>query len=311
MNRNRLLASALISAAIFTFSCKKEEIKRASTNSVQTIAQNNLASAISITKYKVVGESIVKDANYKVPDSLLNYQNDEFTHQKMWQYFTTLIPAEYRTRIKEFDIVYGNQKVAGYVSPLNNKLNEWKMALAIEYAGDLSKVSLRNQSFTYTIVHEVGHVLTLNEEQLDPSVSVDNCKTFRLSEGCPRENSYIYGQYKLGWTDIFAEHSLIGDDDEEAINAFYEKYRSRFVSPYAATNSAEDIAETFTYFVLLSKPSSSTIAGQKVNLLYTEPAMVDLRNKIRTNPSVVAMTPAKILQLSDEFAASRRKIAIE
>ncbi|AFD08961.1 hypothetical protein [Solitalea canadensis] len=311
MTSKRLLAITLLSVALVNGACKKEEIIRESATSVQTLEQNNLASAISITKYKVVGESLIKVANYKVPDSLVKYQNDEYTHQKMWQYFTTLIPAEYRTRIKQFDIVYGNQKVTGYVSPLSNKLNEWKLALAIEYSGDLNKINLRNQGFAYTVIHELGHVLTLNEEQLDPSTSSENCKTFRLSEGCPRDKSYIFNQYKLGWTDILAENTLISADDDDALAGFYNKYQDRFVTPYAATNVVEDIAETFTSFVLYSKPNGNTIREQKVKLMYTEPALVELRNSIRTNPSVLALTPAKILQLSKEFANSRGKVIIE
>jgi len=72
-----------------------------------------------------------------------------------------------------------------------------------------------------------------------------------------------------------------GDWDE--LDAFYERYQDRFVTEYAATNPGEDLAETFAVFVLNERPTGSTIADQKLNLLWADPEMVSLRDEIRWN----------------------------
>ena len=44
---------------------------------------------------------------------------------------------------------------------------------------------------------------------------------------------------------FFSENHAIGEDDRGGFTAFYQKYRDHFVNEYAATNSVEDIAESF------------------------------------------------------------------
>jgi hypothetical protein len=53
------------------------------------------------------------------------------------------------------------------------------------------------------------------------------------------------------------------------------------VTDYASTNPGEDIAETFTYFVLGKKPEYTTIANQKVLQLYEYPELIHLKNLIQ------------------------------
>jgi hypothetical protein len=69
----------------------------------------------------------------------------------------------------------------------------------------------------------------------------------------------------------------------ERLNKFYEKYQDQFVSDYAAANPGEDIAESWTYFILAPKPHGSTIAEQKILFFYEYPELVDLRQQILTN----------------------------
>jgi hypothetical protein len=58
--------------------------------------------------------------------------------------------------------------------------------------------------------------------------------------------------------------------------------RDQFVTDYAATNPAEDLAETFTIFVTEDRPTGDTIADQKVQLLWADADLVELRAQIRS-----------------------------
>jgi hypothetical protein len=66
-------------------------------------------------------------------------------------------------------------------------------------------------------------------------------------------------------------------------DAFYEEHKDRFVTDYAASNPGEDLAETFTHFVIEDRPTGDSIADQKVQLLWADPDMVSLRDQIRAN----------------------------
>ena len=49
--------------------------------------------------------------------------------------------------------------------------------------------------------------------------------------------------------------------------SFYVRNQDAFVSDYAATNPAEDIAETFRVFVMEEKPTGNKIRDKKVRFL--------------------------------------------
>ena len=105
-------------------------------------------------------------------------------------------------------------------------------------------------------------------------------------EGCSRDNSYLNQFVNEFWPDdLYNEWDEIQyeeDDDTyyDMLDAFYVKYQNQFVTDYAATNPEEDIAESWTYFVLQPKPDGNTIAEQKVLFFYDFPELVELRNEI-------------------------------
>lgn len=65
-----------------------------------------------------------------------------------------------------------------------------------------------------------------------------------------------------------------------ALDEFYANHRAQFVSPYAATNPREDIAESWTEFILRPKPSGTSIADQKVLFFYEFQELVQTREEI-------------------------------
>lgn len=245
----------------------------------------------ALTLYQVDGgEAIAKIKDYDVAANLQAFQQDYNKHNQMWEYFKQLIPAENRGEITEFEVFHGGGEVLGYVAPVNdNDLSRWKLGLAIDAAGDLGTVDI-STDFAYTVIHEYGHILTLNHLQLNASVDAGSCNNYHTGEGCSNSDSYINELYNIGWKDIIDEFRAIQTDEQGM--AFYNKYQDRFVTEYASSNPGEDIAEVFTIFVTTNAaPTGNTIADQKVKAMYNRPELVQLRAKIRQSAVVRAIAP--------------------
>ena len=205
-------------------------------------------------------------------------------HQEMWREFAALIPAEHRRQITQYAIFTdGVDNTMAYVEPIPGNETEWRIAL--------DAIDAKNKKEQqYTLIHEFAHILTLNNEQVpfDEDANQDDaayeeaaqaCSTFFTGEGCANRNAYISLFFEEFWGDIYNE--LPDYDDEDGIYQFYETYQDRFVSDYAATNPGEDIAESWTHFVINDRPSGNSIADQKVRFFYEFPELVRLRDQIR------------------------------
>lgn len=261
----------------------------------------------SLTLYKVTGDDISKIKDFDVPESLKPFQQDYAKHIQMWEFTARLIPIEYRDKIAEFEVFHGGGQLLGYVAPVDeNDLSKWKFALGIDSAEELETIDFKDM-FTYTTLHEYGHVLTLNDEQVEV-MNESNCGTYFTGEGCSKANSYINRLVELGWADILDEAK--GADPYE----IYEKYQDRFLTDYAATNPGEDIAEVFTWFITLEdKPAATTMANKKVRLLYEFPELVEMRSRIRQNETVQALRAGSWLTnpLQKRFRVGKHKSCVK
>jgi len=258
----------------------------------------------ALTLYKVSNGTISKIKDFDVPTNLKAYQEDRGKHQEMWEFYTRLIPEDQIAFIQEFEVLYGGDNLAGYVSTIDNDNRKWTLGLAIELANSLSDIDLQND-FTYTCIHEQAHILTLNNTQVDGSAST--CDNFEPGEGCSKSNSYINRLFELGWADIYDEHQSLQSDQE--IQDFYNRYSTRFVTDYAATNPGEDIAEVFTFFVTMDQlPTGNSIADQKIRLLSEYPELVELRQEIRQNPVTARLKPGSWKSRKCKHAHAKRAI---
>ncbi len=246
----------------------------------------------TLTTYRITGDDIDKIKDYNVEDKYKFFQQDYAKHLEMWQFVTRLLPNEIRGRLVEFEVFHGEGELLGYVAPINNNdLSRWKFALAIDAANNLDEINFKDL-FTYVVIHEYGHVLTLNEEEV--KTNYNNCTTFEIGEGCPTTNSYINQNFQIGWEDIYDEFQQLNEDE---IFDFYDKYKDRFSSDYAATNPGEDVAEVFAFFITSeSPPQGNSIADQKIKSMYNQPDLVELRNKIRQSPTVRALNAGSWLE---------------
>lgn len=235
-----------------------------------------------ITLYSVTSGNITKVTDYKVTGIDLNFQKDTNKHNQIWDLVRKIVPLNQLEKMSEFMIYNGDVSgSAGYVIEKSADLSKWQMGIAINYAFDGN--FNRDGELAYTIIHEFGHILTLNDVQLNSAISQTDCTNYFPGEGCAKENSYINELYQKYWKDIKDEHTKAQDSQSEQ-EEFYNKYSNRFVTNYASTNPGEDIAEVFATFVTKKeKPAGATIAEKKMLLMYNRSALVDFRNFIRKN----------------------------
>lgn len=243
---------------------------------------NSTGSQGEITLYRVDGENIIKDKDYVVSGASLDFQRDTQKHQEIWSLVKKVVPLSNRSKMSQFMIYSGSVSGSlGYVFNTKQDLTKWEMGIAIDYAyeGGFNK----DGELAYTIIHEFGHILTLNNTQVDASISEGNCTNYFVGEGCARTNANINKLHSRFWKDIWGEYTN-AQNSESAQRQFYEKYKSHFLTAYASTNPAEDIAEVFATFVTRSGGvNGSSMAEQKIQLMYDDSEMISLRNYIRSH----------------------------
>lgn len=233
---------------------------------------------------------------YTVAD-LVAYQEDYARHLALWQRFAEMIPAAERPYLTRFVIFTdGTEETYAAVAPDPDDPSQWVLAVDIVDAAD-------QREFLLTLIHEHGHLLTLNAAQVPPDVALlgleDDpeaydalyaeaeaaCPTYFTGEGCSQPNAYVNAFFERFWLDLYDEWNEIQyEEDEdryyELMDAFYQTYQAQFVTDYAATNPAEDIAESWMLFVLQPEPTGDTIADEKVRFFYAYPELVALRARI-------------------------------
>ncbi len=251
---------------------------------------------ILLTTYSVNGDQISDPVYEKVQKNLKSYQKDTALHEQAWQLFTNLIPADQRKIVQEYQVITdGPDNILAAVEQTSSDPNGWVLEVDVADMKD-------TKNLTFTLIHEFGHLLTLNKSQVPPDIAVFNdpnndnlynkevnaCSTYFPGEGCSLPKSYINTFYNDYWTNIYDEWQKIDNIESDTkrqnkLDAFYRKYKDQFVDDYAVTNPSEDIAETWAFFVLNPKPDGNSIADQKISFFYNYPELVQLRQQILQN----------------------------
>ncbi len=188
-----------------------------------------------------------------------------------------MIPADRRTMLTKFIIFSdGYDNSTGAVDQADSP-NSWTIEADAVDSQDFKMLST-------TLVHEFGHMLTLNDQQITDNTST--CDYYMTLDGCSKKESYLNAFYDAFWTDIYEEWksdanlSTEGEVDEEGVSNFYGKYSDQFVTDYAPTGPEEDIAESWTYFVFNGQTKEVSIANQKIQFFSKFPELVQLREKM-------------------------------
>ncbi|WP_416147476.1 hypothetical protein ACM26V_14715 [Salipaludibacillus sp. HK11] len=225
--------------------------------------------------YDVDENTLVDSYDMSVPNFLEDYQIDREQHEKNWDHFIKLIPREYRLSVVDYT-VFAHDYTLGYVEQFtyeDDLPTDWGFAMNVI---DIESETERSA----TIIHEFAHLLTLGEDQVTPYVSEKSCQFLLLDEGCTQSDSYIQVFFDKFWVDIRDEvNSLASDPD--MLYDYYLDNEDNFVNDYAASSLEEDIAESFTYFVLQLFPDNTNrVQDEKISFFYDYPELVELRIEI-------------------------------
>ena len=216
---------------------------------------------------------------------------DPSVHKLIWQGIKNILPEKYRFpgMLSLFELY--TDGFGGEDASTGQAENTSQWVLSVDPA-DIIEHGVFNPSgdFYYAIVHEYGHLLTLNPLQVPPqpeSASV-SCKTYFPGEGCALPDSYILHFFNQFWRgNTFTTHekalNLCGENADECLplDTWYDRHKAMFVTDYAATDPTEDMAESWAAFIVQKKPTGSTIADKKVRFFYAYPELVHLRMVLR------------------------------
>jgi hypothetical protein len=245
--------------------------------------------------YEVDGDEIIEPTILYVPSEYRKYQEDIASHLRIWKFYVAIIPPELRKLVKEFVIFTDgpNGDAGAWVRPSPTDKDYWQVGFDLldsDYPPFLADA----------LVHETGHLLTLNTSQIPDDEDhyyfydsrnndVLGCSQYAVDGKCSLPHSYINLFYQRFWKDVYKEW---WETDQKAqdtktfqeylnvMEQFYEDHSELFIDSYAATNVKEDIAETFSFFILNARPSSNSVAEQKVAFYYEFPELVEYRQQI-------------------------------
>src|ERR1043166_706639 len=131
-----------------------------------------------LVTYTVNGNEISDPSYESAPADLHKEQHDTATHKAIWSYFAGIIPPEQRTMVTSFTIITdGKGNILAAVSPYYDDPKLWELDVDILDSSDY-------YDLTFTLIHEFGHLLTLNSEQVPPDIALFN----------DPENKHVYQQ---------------------------------------------------------------------------------------------------------------------
>lgn len=249
-----------------------------------------------LATYSVEGDEIIEPVLEPVPNNLADEQKDIALQTEAWDVFTTIVPAQDRQMLVQYNVFTdGNSNTLAAVDQNLEDPSKWILEIDIADLAD-------RDALLFTLIHEYAHLLTLNATQVIPDQEIVDdpmnvamleekaaaCPNYFAGTGCSYPDSYIHTFYNRFWVDINDEWKKIdalqyGEDDMlyfDGLYSFYKTHQDQFVDDYATTHPAEDIAESFTYFVFAPKPTGDSIKEQKIAFFYEYPELVQLRENI-------------------------------
>jgi len=308
------MRSLLIGAVVFLLLCPAQTNAQTSTGSVQMIAalqaqlealRAQLSALNEGNKEEAAEEEWTfnysksslklgagkEDETYAEKDSTKRfvvrnnrlYENGKWTDNRdtdeyrMWNVFAQIAGDSfvdaYITRYATYRIA--DTGVLGFVRLLDDKEPSWGLAVNANASNFSSNKWTRD--LVAVLIHEYAHVLTLNGDQVNHKKKKQTvCEGNYLSnKGCAENKSYLNAYVAEFW----------GKEDfsrkTPAKKKYFTEHPNEFVTEYALKNPEEDIAESFTQFILDAKPTGDIKKDLKVLFFYDYPELVEMRTRIR------------------------------
>lgn len=229
-------------------------------------------------------------AQYRVADDAelvrVDRSRTRGDHEDMWDIFVDIATEDFVERYVDQFLIYDEPQsgIAAFVESKGDA-SSWTLGLEVsdvDLDDDESRALL-----VQTFVHELAHLLTLNSSEIDNTKSRRTCDTYYVGVGCLKEDAYFAAFVERFWNEEDLAHArevARADTIEEILDIaeeYYDDNRRDFVTEYAATSPGEDIAESFMFFVLDSKPRNSRVERrEKVLFFYEYEEMEEIRERI-------------------------------
>ncbi|TYP98783.1 hypothetical protein C7447_10298 [Tenacibaculum adriaticum] len=237
--------------------------------------------------------------SWKIQNGILIENEAEKTDLALynWNIFYSIFPKRLTQKyIKRLVLISdGVDEKTGALGALNKTNTEWQLVLDPADVDFTSKNRERVHQSIYTLVHEFGHLLTLNNTQIIPTTKkeVDMNEPYLTIEGQALKDSYINmfvirfwnGSLLKEWDHIQKKYCFTEQKScIEKLYGLYQENYTDFLTDYAAESPEEDIVESWTAFVFRDKVDDpQTVAEQKMNFFYQFPELVNYRKIIRKN----------------------------
>lgn len=248
-----------------------------------TLATRGLFDASSPDRSSVVwkGAAYAEPIRYDVRDGVLVEQEGGGAADReladAWSQWTTIMgerAGEVRSVAVSDD---SNESTMASVARDPEDPRVWDAELNMAWATDSAE--LRR-----TMVHEYGHLYSLSAD--DVAVVEGSCPTFEFSEGCLADGSVLGRFLARFWADDKTGAEAEAATEDDATRRYEaEGGEDAFVSEYAATNGAEDFAETFATFVLSEGSpggAADSVVSTKLGFLAGDEPTAAERSRIRS-----------------------------
>ncbi len=240
----------------------------------------------TLGKWSVDGNKLKVVSKQPVENNSLYVQN----MNAYWEQIYEVLPKEIMDKyVKELELITdGKEETLAGVKATDDSNRYWNFGID---PADLPKSKItENKDFMHTLIHEFGHVLTLNNTQIEPSEAeyqVGNDRYLTM-EGLAFKDSYINQFVQEFWyendrIDIWDEIQNIQNARKrlDRITLFYLNNKAAFFTAYAAESPEEDIAESWTYFILNERPKNdNTELNKKLLFFYQFEELVQMRSEI-------------------------------
>ena len=259
-----------------------------------------------ITYYKVTDGKIVLDDNLDIPSDLKEWQIYDDKHHEAWSIFSKIVPEQYMDEVVWFTIFTDGLEWLEMDVYLEENSDQWSLLFDIVDWYCLGE--LREDNVTFTMIHEFGHMISLDPTQIDVDYVLRDFSYEEMNEfydallqkeqecgpriattyGCAKEDSYINAfaqkfQAEKYSDSITYNFKIYSNEWTEELWNFYTSYEDEYVTDYAASSTQEDFAETFTFFILSEKPQGNSVLEQKILFFYDYVELVEIRDYIRNN----------------------------
>lgn len=226
-------------------------------------------------------------------------ENNELGIQ-YWECIQTILPHDllnkYVLSLRLFSD--GKSEDMGGMNQLDETVAFWQIDLDTADMNIFTRDSIQILDYTHTLIHEFGHLLTLNSSQIEltDDETEDPDRGYLTTEGYAIKESYLNRFVEAFWKpNLLQEWDRINKKRNKKKQAdrlydFYLDHAEQFVTDYAAESPEEDIAESWTFFVLSDQPLKSGMKYQKVKFFYQFPELVKYRTHIRENISFVPLS---------------------